>query len=149
MELAVFWLIVGAIFGVVEGITVGLVSVWFVGGAIAAAVAASLGATLMVQTIVFLAVSLGLLLGTRPFLRKRFDKKVPKTNAETLVGSEAVVVTDIAPNAPGEVKVFGNIWRATADEPIPAGETVWIRDLNGVTVSVWKRNSMDRIGDNQ
>jgi len=53
------WVWLGAVivFGVAEGVTAGLVSIWFVAGAVAALIAAVAGASVTVQGILFVAVS--------------------------------------------------------------------------------------------
>ena len=53
------WIWLGAIvlFGVVEAATAGLVSIWFVAGALAALIAVLLGAGIWVQLVAFVVVS--------------------------------------------------------------------------------------------
>lgn len=48
------WLIVLAVFLVIEAITVGLTTIWFAGGALVAAIASGAGAGILVQWILFL-----------------------------------------------------------------------------------------------
>ncbi len=52
----------------------GLVSIWFVVGAVAALVATELGAALWLQVGLFLIVSILALIATRPLVRKMLDK---------------------------------------------------------------------------
>ena len=75
----VFWFWLGAIvfFGVVEGVTAGLVSIWFVLGAAAALIAALLNAALAVQFAVFLIVSALALVATRPLVKAAGRKARP------------------------------------------------------------------------
>ena len=58
---ATIWLIFAAALAVVEALTLGLVCIWFAGGAVGAAIAAMLGAGTVVQIVVFLAASIILL----------------------------------------------------------------------------------------
>ena len=55
------WIWLGAIvlFGVVEAATAGLVSIWFVAGALAALIAVLLGAGIWVQLVAFVVVAAG------------------------------------------------------------------------------------------
>ena len=53
------WLIVLAVFLVIEAITVGLTTIWFAGGALAAAIAAGIGMGIVPQLLLFFCVSLG------------------------------------------------------------------------------------------
>ena len=73
-ELAVnymLWLWLGAmvVFGIVEALTAGLVSIWFVAGSAAALIGAFLGAGIGAQVALFVAVSALALAVTRPLLR--------------------------------------------------------------------------------
>ena len=61
----VFWLIAAIIFAVSEALTVGLVTIWFAGGALVALAAALLGVGIPVQVVLFFVVSVGLLVSTR------------------------------------------------------------------------------------
>ena len=57
----VIWIAAIVVFGIVEAVTVGLVSIWFVLGAVAGLLAAVLGAALWVQIVLFFVVSLSLI----------------------------------------------------------------------------------------
>ena len=138
MTNTIVWLITAGIFGLIEAVTAGLVSIWFIGGALAAALASVLGASTIMQVIIFLVVSLILLVSTRPFLKRKFDKKIPKTNAETLVGTEAIVEKAIREFSPGEVKINGNHWRAVGEDA-DEGDIVVVSELNGATLTVRKK----------
>ena len=54
----VIWIAAIVVFGIVEAVTVGLVSIWFVLGAVAGLLAAVLGAALWVQIVLFFVVSI-------------------------------------------------------------------------------------------
>ena len=60
------WLAVFIILLIIEALTVGLVTIWFAGGALAAIAVNSLGMGMAGQCIVFLVVSCILLFFTRP-----------------------------------------------------------------------------------
>jgi membrane protein implicated in regulation of membrane protease activity len=62
------WLGVAVVLAIIEGMTVGLVCIWFAVGALAALVCAILGAGLAVQLAVFAAVSALALALTRPLV---------------------------------------------------------------------------------
>ena len=95
MEAAIIWIALIIIFAVVEIITVGLTSIWFAGGALVAFVTGILGFGTVVQVIVFIVVSLVLLIATRPIAVKFFNQERQKTNAESLIGQQALVLEDI------------------------------------------------------
>lgn len=146
----VFWFWLGAIvfFGVVEGVTAGLVSIWFVLGAAAALIAALLNAALAVQFAVFLIVSALALVATRPLVKKlRAGKPVP-TNLDRVIGA-AGRVTETVDNsiASGAVYVDGKTWTArSADGSIlPKGQMVRIVKMEGVKLFVEKSNERENV----
>ena len=133
------WVAAIMVFIVVEIITQGLTSIWFAGGALGGCIAAMTGAGHLIQVIVFIAVTVILLIATRPF-KKRMDRKIQKTNAETAVGQVAFVEEEIKAGLTGRVKLDGKIWTARSDciEDIPVGQQVMITDIKGVTLIVTK-----------
>lgn len=134
-----FWLIVGVIFAVAEALTVGLVTIWFTGGAIVALIAALLGASTPVQVVLFLVVSIGLILTTRKLFVGKLKTGRTKTNVDALVGEEAKVLTEIKPFEPGSVKLKGQEWTAVAkddDLTIASGEIVKVVAIEGVKAIV-------------
>ena len=91
----ILWLIAVVIFVIAEAVTVALVSIWFIGGAICALIAASLGAGTAVQLALFVGVSALLLAFAYPAARKRRVKKPERMNADRLVGQTALVTETI------------------------------------------------------
>ena len=136
----ILWIIVliAAIF--IEAMTMGLTSIWFAGGALTAIILELLNAGTYLQVIVFLVISLLLLYFTRPVAVKLFNKERVKTNAEGLIGKQAVV-TDTIHNlkTTGKVVVAGQEWsaRSSDEETIfETGEIVRIVDIKGVKLIV-------------
>ena len=70
MQMLYIWILAAVVFGVLEGITAQLVSIWFVLGAVAAAVAAACGGAVWLQGVLFVAVSVVALLATKPLVKK-------------------------------------------------------------------------------
>lgn len=66
----VIWIAAIVVFGIVEAVTVGLVSIWFVLGAVAGLLAAVLGAALWVQIVLFFVVSIAALAATGCWVRR-------------------------------------------------------------------------------
>ena len=87
------WLAVAAVMAVVEVVSFGLITMWFVIGALAAFAANLLGADLLVQIVVFLVVSVVCLVALRPVFVKYRDRG--KQEEPTHVGQTAVVVEDV------------------------------------------------------
>ena len=95
MNMVLFWLVVMVILIVAEAATVGLVSIWFAGGALAALVSASLGAKPWLQLVLSLAVSAVLLLALRPIAKKLTRGREYATNVDANIGRLAIVVEPI------------------------------------------------------
>lgn len=134
------WLILFIVLLVIEIFTMGLTTIWFAGGALAALLMAVIGFGLLVQAVVFLAVSVILLVMTRPIAVKYFNTEHQKTNAESLIGLQAVVLQDVDTlHASGLVEVNGQEWSAKTDEAdgyIPKDSVVSIEGIQGVKLIV-------------
>ncbi len=134
------WLIIFIVLLVIEIITMGLTTIWFAGGALMALLMAFIGFGLPVQIGVFLVVSVALLILTRPVAVKFFNTERQKTNAESLIGQQAVVLKDVDTlHAAGLVEVNGQEWSAKTDEPngfIPKDSVVSIEGIQGVKLIV-------------
>lgn len=135
-----FWLVVFVACVVAEIISLGLTTIWFAGGALAAAVAAALSAPIWLQIVLFFGVSLVLLYFTRPIAVKYFNKDRVKTNAESLVGQQAIVISEINNlQGIGQVLVNGQEWSArNVDDStqLAVGSVVIVRAISGVKLMV-------------
>ena len=104
---------------------------------------ATMGFGLGVQVGTFIVVSLLLLLLTRPLAVKYFNQERQKTNAESLIGQQALVTEDIDTiKAKGQVEIRGQIWSAKTDEPdgkIPKNTVVVVNGIQGVKLIVHAR----------
>ena len=95
MQEVIFWLVLLIICIGIEVATMGLTTIWFAGGALVAIFAAVVGAPIWLQAIIFIVVSLVLLFFTRPIAVKYFNKDRVKTNVESMVGRQAIVISEI------------------------------------------------------
>lgn len=137
--MSVFWLIALVLFSVIEAATVGLASVWFAAGSLAALIASGVGAPVWLQIALFVVVSVIALLLVRPLAKKFFTPKVEPTNADRVIGREAVVTETVDNlNATGAVKAAGSEWSARSDDdlPIPEGSKVRVLRIEGVKLIV-------------
>ena len=134
------WLIIFVACIVIEIITMGLTTIWFAGGSLVAAVSAAFSAPLWLQLLLFVAVSFVLLYFTRPIAVKYFNKDRIKTNVESLIGKQAIVISEIDNlQGIGQVTVGGQEWSARTVEDgitLPVGCVVVIRAINGVKLMV-------------
>jgi len=135
------WLIVAVLLAVVVGLTLSLTTIWFALGALAAWIFKLLNFSLSIQLTVFVLVSGLLLIFTRPIIKKYLKAGRVKTNAEELVGMNALVIETINNiNAEGKVKVKGQIWtaRSNSNELISRDEIVKVIRIEGVKLIVEK-----------
>ena len=82
----------------------------------------------------FVVLSLVCLISFRPLVMKRLMKEETKTNADSAIGKEFVLITDIGFDKPGTIKIGDIIWNAdTVDkrEEIPAGTIVKVVKIEG------------------
>ena len=141
----IYWLAIFIVLLIIEIATMGLTTIWFAGGALIAFCAGFVGFGLGVQVGTFIAVSLLLLLLilTRPIAVKFFNQERQKTNAESLIGQQALVTEDIDTiKAKGQVEIRGQIWSAKTDEPdgtIPKNTVVVVNGIQGVKLIVRAR----------
>ena len=137
--MSIVWVGAVVVFGVVEAATAGLVSIWFVVGAVAALIAAQVGVSVLAQMVVFLAVSAAALAATRPLVRKLTAGNMVPTNADRVLGSLGKVTETIDNgNSKGAVYVDGKSWTARSVDGtvISAGTQVRIEGLEGVKLLV-------------
>ena len=146
MSMTMFWLVVLVVLVVIELLTMGLTTIWFAGGALIATIAAVLGAPMVVQVILFLVVSGVLIIFTRPLAVKYFNKDRVRTNAESLVGRQAIVISEIDNlQGIGQVNVGGMEWSARTRIDgirLPVGTVTTILGINGVKLIVEERKEV-------
>ncbi len=137
----IVWLIILALCLLVEIATLGLVTIWFAGGALVTFFVAMATDSLLVQVIVFLVVSLLLLFFTRPIAKKFYNSKRTKTNVESVIGEQCKVTETIDNfNGTGTVLLNGLEWTARSKDEtvIEAGVRVRVCAVDGVKVIVEK-----------
>ena len=140
MNLTLLWLIIFVVCIAVEIGTMGLTTIWFAGGALIASIVAAIGAPIWLQVVLFFGVSFILLYFTIPVAVKYFNKDRVKTNVESMIGKQAIVISEINNlQGIGQVTVGGIEWSArTVQEGItlPVGCVVVVRAISGVKLIV-------------
>ena len=135
-----FWVVALVVFLIVEAVTAGLVSIWFVFGSLVALICAAPGAAVWLQIFWFVIVSVATLVLTRPLVKRYVDSRSVATNADRSIG-RAAVVTERIDNlaATGAVKLDGVVWTARSTDDavaIETGERVTVRAIEGVKLIV-------------
>ena len=135
----VLWGAATAVFLAVELATVGLTSIWFALGSAAALVLALLHAALWLQIACFVAVSAAALALTRPLAKKFINSRTQPTNADRVLGAEALVRERIDNlEETGAVAVDGKVWTARSADGgvIEPGVIVTVERIDGVKLIV-------------
>ncbi len=136
------WLGLLVIFLLIEMATVGLVTIWMAGGALAALILELAGLSFWWQIWAFLIVSFVLLIFTRPFAVKYINSHHEKTNYEEIIG-KVVRITERVDNLKetGTAVINGLEWTARAErdeEIIEPGDQAEVVRISGVKVIVKK-----------
>ena len=143
LSMTQFWLIAIALLLLVEFATAALTTIWFAGGSLLALLCAVAGGPVWMQVVLFLAGSAVLLLLTRPMAVRMLHKGTVATNADSLIGQEAVVTAKIDNlQSTGTVQINGQEWTARSVNPehvIEKDEIVMVRAIEGVKLIVGKR----------
>ena len=144
MSEVTIWLAVLVVCVGIEIATMGLTTIWFAGGALVSAILAALNAPLWLQIVAFFVVSLILLYLTRPVAVKYFNKDRVKTNVESLIGRQDIVISEIDNlQGIGQVTVGGQEWSARSvkdDVQLPVGSVVVVRSVSGVKLIVEEKD---------
>lgn len=133
------WVAILIITVAIEALSLNLMSIWFSLGALAALIMASLGFNIGIQLVGFVVVSALLLLLLRPITRKFLVVRGERTNADRIIGQNAVVTVAIDNSlSQGEIKLLGQVWsaRSSTDETIEEGASVCVRSIIGVKAIV-------------
>jgi len=137
-------IVLGIIFFIVEALTPTF-GMFTLGGVIAF----FLGSIMLFNQPQFIKVSLKLILplvimlaGFSLFILSKAIatmRQRPKVGKESLIGLEAIALTNIKANKKGQVSFHGEIWKARACEDIKKDETVIVTGIKGLIVEVKKK----------
>lgn len=139
MPMKIVWLVLLIVFGVGEAATVGLTCAWFALGSLAALICTMLGGAVWLQVAVFVLVSAVSLALARPLAKKFLLPGYSATNADRVIGQEAVVTQAIDNlRGQGQVNIAGQTWTARSESGavIAQGELVRVLRIEGVKVFV-------------
>ena len=146
VNMTVAWLVILVILIVIELITMGLTTIWFAGGALAAALISIPGKPLALQILIFLIVSGLLLYFTRPVAVKYFNRDRIRTNVESMIGRQAIVISEINNlEGIGQVNTGGMEWSARSsfhNVVLPVGTVVTVLGVDGVKLIVEERKEV-------
>ena len=139
-----FYVWIGILIGsiVIEAVTYGLVTIWFIPAAVIALILNVLHVHIAIQIAVFAVISLVLLIFCRKFFLRFVRVRNNKTNTDLIIGQTGVVTEEIDNlKCQGSVKVQFQHWTARSedDSVIPADSLVEILRIDGVKLIVKKK----------
>lgn len=132
------WVAVALVLGGIEMATVDFTFLMLAGGALGGAAAAAVGAPLPVQALVAAVTACLLLVGVRPWAKRRFSVRGQRHLMGTAahVGRTAYVVQSVTRTS-GQIRLGGEIWTArTTGDAIGEGESVRVTAIDGATAVV-------------
>ncbi len=139
------WAAVTVLAIVVECIVGDLVTIWFIPTGILSVILSLLPFNIPVwlQVLIFLTLSTVLVIMSKTLWKKLFQKTpLVKTNLDTVVGNEALVVEKIDNiEGKGAVKIFGKVWSALSEDGsiIDKNELVTVKEIRGVKLVCIKK----------
>ncbi len=138
------WLLVAAVFVVIEIFTAGFAVACFSVGCVFGAILAAFDLSLTWQIVAFAIGTFLAFVFIRPFVMKYIDKKTNddhiKTNMDNIIGKTAVVTETIPPFDYGRVKIDGDDWKARTEDGIgiEKGEKVVVVSYESIILTVKK-----------
>lgn len=141
-DLTWLWLGVTVFAIVAEIATVGLVSVWFVGGGLIATLMSLIpGIDWYWQLTAFIVASALLLIFFRPIVKNILNKNSEgKTNLENIIGQRVTMLTPADFDTLGSVKINDVVWsvKAVDDTPLAVDDIVQVVEISGNKLIVKK-----------
>jgi membrane protein implicated in regulation of membrane protease activity len=121
---------------VIEALTTGMVSIWFVPGAIASLILTLFKAPFALQLVAFIVLSAVCIFLFKFVFKGTEKKKGAKLNLEAIIGEKGIVVDRIHNLAgSGQVKVCNQVWSARSADPektFEVGEVISVVAIEGV-----------------
>ena len=139
MQIKIFWICAIIVFALTEGLTAGLVSIWFAVGALMGLIASLFTQSIFTQSVVFILTSAICFILMRKFALGEFKKKNSQTGIDRLIG-EKIIITKTVDNLKNEglAKVNDLEWKVKSvnDEIIDEGKIAIVEKIEGVKLIV-------------
>lgn len=140
MEAWVAWLLVAAVLGIAELLTLTLALGLLAAAALAAGLTGALGLPAVAQAAVFALVAVAGIAVVRPIARRHVRQPpLLRSGTAALVGREAYTLTEVT-RAGGRARIGGEEWTARPYDPalvIPAGSTTDVLAIEGATALLY------------
>ena len=133
------WVGIALTLRAIEAATVDFIFLMLAGGALAGAIAAAVGAGFPVQAVVASVAAVALLVGVRPWVKRRFTVRTerPTLGVAGNVGRTAYVIETVT-HAGGRINLSGETWsaRSQGGDAILPGDKVEVIAIDGATAVV-------------
>ncbi|MHC2835333.1 NfeD family protein [Bacillus sp. F9_6S_D1_P_5] len=137
----VIWFIIAGILFIAEMLSITFYMLWLgIGAVVGGLIALFAPEALLLQVIAGAIVSLTLTFFTKRISKNFREAKGFTDTVDMLVGKKGTVMQAITNEANGIVKVDGDTWTATADDPIDAGEKVIVIKRHSTILQVKKES---------
>lgn len=137
----VIWFIIAGILFIAEMLSITFYMLWLgIGAVVGGLIALFAPEALLLQVIVGAIVSLTLTFFTKRISKNFREAKGFTDTVDMLVGKKGTVMQAITNEVNGIVKVDGDTWTATADDPIDAGEKVIVIKRHSTILQVKKES---------
>ncbi|MGH0427184.1 NfeD family protein [Bacillus pretiosus] len=137
----VIWFIIAGILFIAEMLSITFYMLWLgIGAVVGGLIALFAPEALLLQVVAGAIVSLTLTFFTKRISKNFREAKGFTDTVDMLVGKKGTVMQTITNEANGIVKVDGDTWTATANNPIEAGEKVIVIKRNSTILQVKKES---------
>ena len=131
-----FWLGIIIFLGILEAITINLVSIWFVISGLFSLVLSFFSDNFVLQFGIFVVGGILFMILTRDSMEKKLLKQKEKTNLDRVIGMKGIVTEEIKDMKVGEVKKKKKKWSAISNKDLPKGSTIKVLKIKGVKLEV-------------
>lgn len=139
VTLIIIWVVIFIAAIAIEFSTMDLVSIWFAISAVPALVLAAFGVSVWYQLLAFAVVSAITFTISKLFISKKIKVNPSATNADSLIGNEILIISDVTPTQNGEGKVRDVVWTVASKDFIAKGEFAIVKEIKGNRLIVIKK----------
>ena len=131
------WIVILVLAIIIELISYGLISIWFIPSIILTIVLKAFGLNnIYIEIMIVLSLSTVLLIFTRPLVVKFLKPQNIKTNFDRILDMKGKIIKKVNLNDFGIVKVDGKEWRCYASKEIEVGKIVKIIKIDSNKLEV-------------
>ena len=132
-----FWIVILVLAIIIELISYGLISIWFIPSIILTIILKAFGLNnIYIEIMIVLSLSTVLLIFTRPLVVKFLKPQNIKTNFDRILDMKGKIIKKVNLNDFGIVKVDGKEWRCYASKEIEVGKIVKIIKIDSNKLEV-------------